>query len=575
VHDGKTEGRDPENIGKHPIPRHGFKAASLDPESIRTALSAASEPNWAYCLPEGTFGLDVDGEGIDRLAEMETRFGPLPNTLTDTTANGFHYDFRWPADLPRPRGQLFGFVTRWGGEANGYLIGPNSVHPTGAVYGAIRGPDGYPYPIAELPEAWARAATSRESFTIKATAGQDPETIGIGSRHDWLRDTARLFAGTVRDPDALFAALWVENEKLPEPKTESDVRRAIGDVLEKFPADPVIEARPRGLPERAEPLELPDLADVGSLTTPPDVEAWYVRGFIRPGKLIEIASAEGVGKSSVRKELELRLAVGRGLLMERYPIDHAVRVGTFDEENGLDEEWRREEDLMPLLGITRAELAGRFFRASFLGLNLAEPRSQTYIRHQVETLDLGVLFLDTGGMMVDEEYGPPLKAAIRFLRSLIREHPGLSIVVCVHMVKPIRGPNLAESRRRVLTDVMGQWTRQADVVAAMTDLGANRFRWELVKRRGVPPSAGILDYSDGLTRWVADADAAVDPASTSDTIHVLRCIAAGAGTWQQVKTATGIGRNRVFSAVAELRSDRLIGPGTPYQMTADGQEALG
>jgi hypothetical protein len=320
--------------------------------------------------------------------------------------------------------------------------------------------------------------------------------------------------------------------------------------------------------------DLPDLAGAAGLVAPPDIDAWCVVGLIRPGKLVYLASGEGVGKSSVRKEMELRLATGHGSLFGHYPIAGPVRVGTIDEENGADEEWRREEDLLPRLGIVRADLAGRYFRGSFLGLDLNAPRSQAYIRRQVATFALEVLFLDTGGSMVDEEYGPPLKGAVRFLRSLIREVPALAIVVCVHMVKPPRGPNVAAPKRRALTDVMGQWTRQADVVAVMTDLGNDRVRWELAKRRGVPKSVGILDYSDGLTHWVADADEAVDPASVGDTIRTLRCIAAGADSWEQVKEATGLGRNKVFAAISELRGGGLIGPGTPYRLTPDGQDAL-
>ena len=359
---------------------------------------------------------------------------------------------------------------------------------------------------------------------------------------------------------------------------------AMQAIVDAYLADPPVEIggfRPIVVPRIDVPVadadlpELPDLADASTLSAPSNVEAWYIVDFARPGKLIYLASAEGLGKSYVRKELELRLAAGRGSLFGRYPIVGSLRVGTIDEENGPDEEWRREEDLLPLLEMTRADLGGRFFRASFLGMNLNESRSQEYIRRQVAGLDLDVLFLDTGGSMVDEEYGPPLKGAVRFMRSLIREFPMLTIVVAVHMVKPPRGPNLAAPKRRALTDVMGQWTRQADVVAVMTDLGDCRIRWELAKRRGVPKSAGILDYTSGITKWVADADEAVDPASTGESIRVLRCIAAGAGTWEQVKEATGLGRTTVFSAIRDLRADGLIGKGTPYRITPEGQEALG
>jgi hypothetical protein len=317
---------------------------------------------------------------------------------------------------------------------------------------------------------------------------------------------------------------------------------------------------------------LPDLADVTTMTPPDTLDDVYIRGFMRPAKLVLIAASEGIGKSYVRKECEVRLATGAGSLFGHYPMDRPLRVGTVDEENGPDEEYRRDEEILAALGLPRTALGGRYRRASYLGLNLGAAETQAYLRRQVEDLD--VLFLDTGGAMVDEEYGPPLKVAVRFLRSLIREHPMLTIVVCVHMVKPLRDAKAATVKRRPLSDVMGQWTRQADVVAVMTDLGADRFRWELVKRRGVPKSAGIIDYSGGLAAWVADADAAEEVASTDDTIRVLRAIAAGATGWKDVTTGLGMSKDRVFVTIRALRADGLIGGDSPYKITRNGWEAL-
>ncbi|MGH2511389.1 MAG: bifunctional DNA primase/polymerase, partial [Candidatus Limnocylindrales bacterium] len=115
--------------GKHPITAHGFKDATSDPDRIRTFLSAGSDPNVGMLPPDGVFALDVDGEGVARLVELEARYGALPPTLRTNTAHGQHVFLRWPAALPRPIGQLFGYVTRWGtGRDAGYVIGPRSIH---------------------------------------------------------------------------------------------------------------------------------------------------------------------------------------------------------------------------------------------------------------------------------------------------------------------------------------------------------------------------------------------------------------------------------------------------------------
>ena len=70
-----------------------------------------------------------------------------------------------------------------------------------------------------------------------------------------------------------------------------------------------------------------------------------------------VAAAEGTGKSYIRKEMEIRLATGRGALFGYYRVARPLRVGTADEENGDDEEWRRDEELLASIGVVRARSA--------------------------------------------------------------------------------------------------------------------------------------------------------------------------------------------------------------------------
>lgn len=227
--------------GKHPITANGFKDATTDESRIRTFLSAGSEPNYGMLPPDGVFVWDVDTDDERaRLAALEARHGPLPATLRDDTGNGQHLFLRWPEGLPRPIHKMFGLVTRWGsGAAQGYVVGPLSVHVSGRVYRSAAGTTG---DIATLPDAWAAAAVAGETGTITfKPAGGDASAVQVGGRHDWLRDRARFYAGTLRDPDVLLAAVMAENDKLSVPKTREEVMRAIGDALLKFPADPVEE----------------------------------------------------------------------------------------------------------------------------------------------------------------------------------------------------------------------------------------------------------------------------------------------------------------------------------------------
>jgi len=215
-----------ENPGKHPVPRDGFKAATTDPARIRAMLSAGSEPNWGMLPPEGVFALDVDGEGVARLAELEALHGPLPPTLRTATAHGEHVFLRWPAGMPRPIGQLFGFITRWGSGANaGYVIGPRSVHASGAVYA----PAGQVFEIAELPESWARARVdpaASDAPIIEIAGGyQLPEHGYTGARYDAIRDyvASRHMRGVSKD-EILAGVLMVLAPRFAQPLSEPEVR---------------------------------------------------------------------------------------------------------------------------------------------------------------------------------------------------------------------------------------------------------------------------------------------------------------------------------------------------------------
>jgi hypothetical protein len=79
---------------------------------------------------------------------LRLRFGPLPPTIrAQTGSGGWHFLF-WPD--PRPTNAvrvLPGLDTRNGG---GYIVAPPSVHPSGARYVWIAGPD--EVEIAAAPE---------------------------------------------------------------------------------------------------------------------------------------------------------------------------------------------------------------------------------------------------------------------------------------------------------------------------------------------------------------------------------------------------------------------------------------
>jgi len=190
--------------GKHPISPKGFLDATRDPDTIRRLLSAGSEPNYGLVCPPGVFAWDVDGvDWAGQLARLTEQFGELPNTLTTQTANGVHMFWRWPDGLPIPAGEMFGWVTRWGaGRGAGYVIGPRSVHQSGAVYAPVAGAG---LAVATLPMSWANGALGPSSGPTGHAGGLPPvggagpgyvlpDSVGEGGRYDAIVSyTAHLY----------------------------------------------------------------------------------------------------------------------------------------------------------------------------------------------------------------------------------------------------------------------------------------------------------------------------------------------------------------------------------------------
>lgn len=258
-----------DNAGKHPIGGQGFKDATTDPARIRTLLSAGSEPNYGLVCPDGVFALDVDGPGVARLAELERLHGPLPPTLRTQTANGQHVFLRWPASLPRPIGQLWGYVTRWGsGQNAGYVIGPRSVHATGAVYAPVTPV----HEIAELPDTWAQSVIARPDASSPAdplieidaggyqlpdygfTGGRYPEIVKyVASRYMRGLSVDEIWSGVV----SVLAPRF--EDQLTEPELRSRFERAWKNTPQRLGEPTAVEI---------EPLQLPPLQPVAPLAWP-------------------------------------------------------------------------------------------------------------------------------------------------------------------------------------------------------------------------------------------------------------------------------------------------------------------
>lgn len=542
-----------DNAGKHPITPNGFHDATTDPDRIRTLLSAGSEPNYGLVCPDNVFALDVDGAGITRLAELEQQYGPLPPTLRTTTANGEHVFLRWPAELPRPLGHLFGFVTRWGsGRDAGYVIGPRSVHASGAVYAPTGTPE-----IAEMPEQWARAAVEAKqvpagTIIVGGAGYQLPDRVPPSeSRYEAIRTyTAHLYnRGFTTDE------MWLQVRdqlapRFEQPLAEHEVRARFDRTTASL--GPRL-GDPRNLPpEPVDPSTFPVPEDRGLARLSNLGEVEYVEDLIRPGRIVVWAAQEGSGKSyAVTGELAIRLAVAGGSFAGVWPICRQGPVLVLSEMHP-DDDYNREQVVMQSLELTRQQLQGRYFRLSLMTAAggkpaLMVPEWRAWVTDWLRDAGALLLVVDTAtGATQVKPWGEEIQGVYRSLRMMLEAYPALSIVLIVHVRKPMtRGD-------RDLSDVLGEWGRWCDVVVLQENDGKSLERAKISVRKRVKRERRILATKAGgllvdHVDMAAGADAKVAPEQVLATIRDHP-----GSTYEDLGTVLGVSSSTVSRYVKDL-----------------------
>lgn len=173
---------------KRPIEKGGFHAASSDPAQLERwaleypAANVGAVPNSVEC-----FVLDIDGPDARAAAEALGAYSePTLTTATGRPEGGEHLWFLKPANL---RGIEIGNLTLPGGItvrcANGYVLMPPSIHPTGNPYTVL-----HAIPPIPCPPQLAAALL----IAHRANGGQvasDPASRSSRSPGDKARGKAR------------------------------------------------------------------------------------------------------------------------------------------------------------------------------------------------------------------------------------------------------------------------------------------------------------------------------------------------------------------------------------------------
>jgi hypothetical protein len=144
-----------DSAGKHPRTRHGPKDATADEAVIRGwwAEWPAANVGVATGPESGLYMVGPDGPaGVEALAELEARHGPLPDTpRLRSGGGGQHRYFAWPAGGGIRNGANYNGLPIDVRGAGGLAVAPPSLHASGQRYAWEAPPESTP--LAEAP-AW-------------------------------------------------------------------------------------------------------------------------------------------------------------------------------------------------------------------------------------------------------------------------------------------------------------------------------------------------------------------------------------------------------------------------------------
>lgn len=339
-----------------------------------------------------------------------------------------------------------------------------------------------------------------------------------------------------------------------------------GDATEIDPERLALQQRTSDLLADYEGLRAGPIAPaLPAIPAPADPDTYLVGNLIRPGTTVMLAGPPGAAKSWASRQLALAAGAGLDSLLERYHIARPLNVLVIDEDNGPDEEWRRDASLLDHLDLTRDAL-GRVYRLSLAGVQLDRPEWQRWLRGQIRLHDLDLVILDPisemhGGKELRED--PAFRSMLAFLKRLKVDFPRTAVVVVHHTRKPAANERQAH---RGLEDVRGQWGQTPDVIVVMSPLGDRRTKWEVHKR--VPFSSLILEqiaegqHGQGGLTMVADAEIMRDQRAETDD-KVLGAIDAGAENVAEIVAGTELKQSTVYKAVKRLAAAGIISRRAP------------
>ena len=254
---------------KIPATAHGKNDATTDPALIAEWFPPDTDHNIGILTGarSGLIVLDVDirNDGEAGFERLERTYCKLPDTMrAKTGGGGFHLYFRLP-----PGTDDIGDHTHVAGfrgvdlKADGYVVAPPSVHPSGGTYeweGSA--------PIADAP-GWL-IELARTGKRIKAAAPRSSPTILEGGRNELLFKLACGHRARGMLPEVILAALQAENiARCVPPLDSEEVERIVQSAMRYEPGSEHAET------ELGNARRLVDLMDSGARYEPASRD-WFI-----------------------------------------------------------------------------------------------------------------------------------------------------------------------------------------------------------------------------------------------------------------------------------------------------------
>jgi len=425
--------------GKHPCVLW-TKDATTDRELIVAAFQGEMRNIGIHCGRSGVVVIDEDKPGeFQRYAE-ERGFN-IPTTFTVKTGKGLHYYFvrRDDHDLGNREGEFTDYNINIRG-GNGYVVGPGSLHATGAWYTVEVASPPAPIPqwviegIEQPSEVGSATQASPTDLAVAdGRAGLDalPEVITgpndghSGGRHQMLMaygSSLRSRSIPIGEARVLFRSVWERCEQPPictTPLPWTEANNLLDDVFNRYPegrsaeqtraaaaldeayehevAKEVrrikIRAEARALlaAERARPAEPFDAGTLDEILDRPPVPEHRIEDLVPWEASTEIVAQRKTGKTTLELNMARSLLTGEDFL-GRFgvrPLEGDVAFLNFEVSAGQLGRWAYD------IGVP----GGRFHQVNLRGRRnpLSDPEDRERLAALLRARGVEAIMVDPFG----------------------------------------------------------------------------------------------------------------------------------------------------------------------------------